>query len=86
MKIGIAGFLNGLAESISVWGDIKPGFRYENVQRYESVIPDSNTTTKDIISLFLYGSEKQSAIKDCVLSGNSDYYIFRNKIKELEHD
>ncbi|KMV94425.1 hypothetical protein HMPREF9693_04456 [Klebsiella oxytoca 10-5249] len=86
LKIGIAGFLNGLAESISVWGDIKQGFRYENVQRYESVIPDSNTTTKDIISLFLYGSEKQSAIKDCVLSGNSDYYIFRNKIKELEHD
>ena len=86
LKIGVAGFLNGLENSIDVWGDVKSEFRYENVHRYDSVIPDSSVTTKDIISLFLYGSEKQSAIKDSILSGNSNYYIFRRKIKDLDHD
>jgi len=86
VKIGVAGFLNGLAESLACWGDVKSTFRYESVLGYDSVIPDAEVTTKDIISLFLYGKEKQSAIKGGVLSGDSNYYIFRRKIKDLDDD
>lgn len=59
---------------------------YTNLRKHESVIPYGESTTKDLISLFLYGKENQAAIKESVITENNDYYIFRRKIKDLDFD
>lgn len=85
-NIGIAGFLDELSTSVDTWKGIKNDFYFTQLQRFYSPAPQAEFKTNDIISLFLYGKENQALIKNDVLNKESGYYIFRNKIRDLDYD
>ncbi|WP_141653806.1 SIR2 family protein, partial [Erwinia billingiae] len=85
-KIGVAGFLDELKISLDLWDGSEKEFTFNNLRRFRSPLPQPDVKTNDIVSLFLYGEESQAIIKDSVLNKKSGYYIFRDKIKDLDYD
>lgn len=85
-KIGIAGFLDELSIAVEAWKDVKQDFSFIQLKKFTSPPPQSEFKTNDIVSLFLYGEENQALIKNAVIKKESGYYLFRNKIKDLDYD
>lgn len=85
-KIGVAGFLDELSNAIDTWKDVKNEFTFTQLKKFNSPAPQQDFKTSDIVSLFLYGEENQSLIKNAVLNKESGYYLFRNKIRDLDYD
>lgn len=85
-KIGISGFLDELSFSLETWPEVKCEFNFTQLKKFTSPIPQEEFKTNDITSLFLYGDVSQSLIKNAVLNNTSGYYIFREKVRDLEYD
>ncbi|MCP6514038.1 hypothetical protein NL469_27880, partial [Klebsiella pneumoniae] len=66
--------------------DVKQDFSFIQLKKFTSPPPQSEFKTNDIVSLFLYGEENQALIKNAVIKKESGYYLFRNKIKDLDYD
>lgn len=85
-KIGIAGFLDELSNAMGTWSEVKNEFSFIQLKKFKSPAPQQDFKTSDLVSLFLYGKENQSLIKNAVLNKESGYYIFRDKIRDLDYD